>query len=84
MQISHAYLHRLFTLIPSSFSNLIRMCGALMPGHGETITEEAIWERLPVRILRVKTRLHLWPLNFELVVICSPILLNKNDQTVQF
>lgn len=24
-----------------------RMCGALMPGHGETITEEAIWERLP-------------------------------------
>jgi hypothetical protein len=28
--------------------------------------------------------LHLWPLNFELVVICSPILLNKNDQTVQF
>ncbi|CAL5074368.1 unnamed protein product [Urochloa decumbens] len=24
-----------------------RMCGALMPGHGETITDEAIWERLP-------------------------------------
>ncbi|KAK3130030.1 hypothetical protein QOZ80_6BG0488020 [Eleusine coracana subsp. coracana] len=24
-----------------------RMCGALMPGHGETITEEEIWERLP-------------------------------------
>ncbi|WVZ64917.1 hypothetical protein U9M48_014364 [Paspalum notatum var. saurae] len=23
------------------------MCGALMPGHGETITDEAIWERLP-------------------------------------
>lgn len=23
-----------------------------MPGHGETITEEAIWERLPVRLLR--------------------------------
>jgi len=27
-----------------------RMCGALMPGHGETITDEAIWERLPVRL----------------------------------
>uniref|UniRef100_A0A0E0QRA9 Uncharacterized protein n=1 Tax=Oryza rufipogon TaxID=4529 RepID=A0A0E0QRA9_ORYRU len=24
-----------------------RMCGALMPGHGETMTDEAIWERLP-------------------------------------
>nr|CAB3457029.1 unnamed protein product [Digitaria exilis] len=24
-----------------------RMCGALMPGHGETITDEAIWDRLP-------------------------------------
>ncbi|CAN6166920.1 unnamed protein product [Urochloa humidicola] len=24
-----------------------RMCGALMPGHGETISDEAIWERLP-------------------------------------
>ncbi|KAK3133300.1 hypothetical protein QOZ80_6AG0534830 [Eleusine coracana subsp. coracana] len=24
-----------------------RMCGALMPGHGETITDEEIWERLP-------------------------------------
>ncbi|CAN6204426.1 unnamed protein product [Urochloa humidicola] len=24
-----------------------RMCGALMPGHGETITDEAILERLP-------------------------------------
>ncbi|KAL6655994.1 hypothetical protein ACP70R_006820 [Stipagrostis hirtigluma subsp. patula] len=24
-----------------------RMCGALMPGHGEAITDEAIWERLP-------------------------------------
>ncbi|XP_062193419.1 uncharacterized protein LOC133896796 isoform X2 [Phragmites australis] len=24
-----------------------RICGALMPGHGETITDEAIWERLP-------------------------------------
>jgi len=29
------------------------MCGALMPGHGETITDEAIWERLPVRFLRL-------------------------------
>ncbi|KAG8083578.1 hypothetical protein GUJ93_ZPchr0015g6995 [Zizania palustris] len=24
-----------------------RMCGALMPGHGETMTDEAIWEKLP-------------------------------------
>uniref|UniRef100_A0A0D9XDL8 Uncharacterized protein n=1 Tax=Leersia perrieri TaxID=77586 RepID=A0A0D9XDL8_9ORYZ len=24
-----------------------RMCGSLMPGHGETMTDEAIWERLP-------------------------------------
>ena len=30
--------------------SLIRTFGALMPGHGETITDEEIWERLPVRI----------------------------------
>jgi len=73
----------LLTLEIITLVDNFRMCGALMPGHGETITEEAIWERLPVRFLRVKTRLHLWPPNFEIVVICSPILLNKNDQTIQ-
>jgi hypothetical protein len=36
---------------------LIRMCGALMPGHGETVTDEEIWERLPVRISRAGSHL---------------------------
>ncbi|XP_025800011.1 uncharacterized protein LOC112879817 isoform X3 [Panicum hallii] len=43
----------LLTLEIITLVDNFRMCGALMPGHGETITEEAIWERLPVRILRL-------------------------------
>ncbi|PVH64403.1 hypothetical protein PAHAL_2G260500 [Panicum hallii] len=38
----------LLTLEIITLVDNFRMCGALMPGHGETITEEAIWERLPV------------------------------------
>jgi hypothetical protein len=37
----------LLTLEIITLVDNFRMCGALMPGHGETITEEAIWERLP-------------------------------------
>ncbi|KAG2643369.1 hypothetical protein PVAP13_2KG296500 [Panicum virgatum] len=37
----------LLTLEITTLVDNFRMCGALMPGHGETITEEAIWERLP-------------------------------------
>ncbi|XP_025800012.1 uncharacterized protein LOC112879817 isoform X4 [Panicum hallii] len=38
----------LLTLEIITLVDNFRMCGALMPGHGETITEEAIWERLPL------------------------------------
>jgi hypothetical protein len=52
------------------------MCGALMPGHGETMTDEAIWERLPVSY---KTTLHLQFFNFPpcKVRTLAPILLIK-------
>uniref|UniRef100_A0A0A9FNU1 Uncharacterized protein n=1 Tax=Arundo donax TaxID=35708 RepID=A0A0A9FNU1_ARUDO len=54
------------------------MCGALMPGHGETITDEAIWERLPVRdsIFEVKAAEEGGALG--VVLCCLRVLLGCN------
>uniref|UniRef100_A0A0E0IJE8 Uncharacterized protein n=1 Tax=Oryza nivara TaxID=4536 RepID=A0A0E0IJE8_ORYNI len=48
---AHALLLCFTALLALKLDGLFRgswwMCGALMPGHGETMTDEAIWERLP-------------------------------------
>ncbi|KAG2643365.1 hypothetical protein PVAP13_2KG296500 [Panicum virgatum] len=49
--VAHALLLCFTALLALKLDGVVSlswwMCGALMPGHGETITEEAIWERLP-------------------------------------
>jgi hypothetical protein len=62
----------------ASYISLIRTFGALMPGHGETITDEEIWERLPVRIQ--STLCTCCSLTFQLCwLVCLP--LNRINRT---
>uniref|UniRef100_A0A0E0B2U3 Uncharacterized protein n=1 Tax=Oryza glumipatula TaxID=40148 RepID=A0A0E0B2U3_9ORYZ len=49
-----------------------RMCGALMPGHGETMTDEAIWERLPIFLNLVTGLIYAVLLCMKLAVFCFP------------
>ncbi|TVU09503.1 hypothetical protein EJB05_42980 [Eragrostis curvula] len=51
-----------------------RMCGALMPGHGETITDEAILERLPYFWVAISMVFLLAATSLMLLKLCDALV----------
>uniref|UniRef100_A0A0D9XDL9 Uncharacterized protein n=1 Tax=Leersia perrieri TaxID=77586 RepID=A0A0D9XDL9_9ORYZ len=65
-----------------------RMCGSLMPGHGETMTDEAIWERLPHFWVAISMVFLLAATSLMLLKLCgfpsALVFLSAQDGLVQW